>query len=145
MQLSVSPLKPVRPIPRARTTTLTHAPDVSEKLYDLAGALGFLSTAFVSLYAPYLRERVVHANPKAYFPPLASHAPRQLLLTGALVLWASRLGSFLVTRVFSTGKDSRFDEIKRQPLAFTGMWLGQGAPQWFSRRDLSVLSSLLNF
>ncbi|KAG8905546.1 hypothetical protein FRB99_008745 [Tulasnella sp. 403] len=111
-------------------------PLATEKFYDLGGALGFLSTAFVSLYAPYLRERFWLGNKAAYFPPLNSHAPRQILLTGALVLWATRLGSFLATRVFKTGKDSRFDELKHQPLAFSGMWIGQA--MWVSLVGLPV-------
>ncbi len=32
-----------------------------------------------------------------------------------VVVWALRLGSLLVLRVFKVGHDSRFDEVKRQP------------------------------
>ncbi|KAG8968126.1 hypothetical protein FRC03_008479 [Tulasnella sp. 419] len=111
----------------------------TEKFYDLGGSLGYISTAFASLYAPYLRERFWVGNRLAKFPSLTSHAPRQLLLTGAVMIWAGRLGSFLVQRVLREGKDSRFDEIKKQPLSFTFMWIGQatwiavvGLPIWLA-------------
>ena len=97
----------------------------TEKFYDFSGSVGFITTAFVSLYTPYLRDRFWLGKNVA-FPGLATHAPRQLLLTGALVLWAGRLGSFLITRVFKDGKDSRFDKIKTDPLRFFGAWVAQG-------------------
>ena len=60
------------------------------------------------------------------FPGIYSHSPRQLLVTGALVLWAGRLGTFLLDRVLREGRDSRFDQIKHKPGVFFGYWMGQG-------------------
>jgi len=108
----------------------------TEKYYDLGGSVGFLSTAFVSLYAPYLREKYWLGNATATFPGWRSHSPRQLLLTGALCLWAGRLGTFLVRRVFRDGKDSRFDEIKYKPTVFFGAWMAQAT--WISLVGLPV-------
>ena len=70
-------------------------PQANEMWYDLGGSLGFLSTTFVSLYYPTLRARYWE-DVNVPFPPLSSFAPRQLLLTAALVVWTVRLGSFLV-------------------------------------------------
>jgi len=101
-------------------------PQAKEKWYDLRGSLGFLSTTFVSLYFPTLQARYWHAA-SVSFPPLSSSAPRQLLLTAALIVWTIRLGSFLmqvittfpfcsvcdypfpVQRTIKAGGDSRFD------------------------------------
>lgn len=66
----------------------------TEKYYDLFGAAGFVSSAFVSLHYPWMRARLWEGRSVA-FPALSSHAPRQLLLTGALALWSARLGVFL--------------------------------------------------
>lgn len=72
-------------------------PKANEKFYDLAGALGFLSTTFVSLYYPALRAKYWDRLPGAVLPSLGSFAPRQLLVTAALSMWSMRLGSFLLT------------------------------------------------
>ena len=75
------------------TITSLNACRLHQKYYDLFGSLGFLSASFVSLYTPWLRAR--WSGEPAPLPPLSSHAPRQLLLTGSLILWSGRLGYFL--------------------------------------------------
>ena len=54
-------------------------------------------------------------------------SPRQLLLSGAVVVWALRLGIFLTARIH-TGpmKDSRFDKIKLSVPRFCIAWTLQG-------------------
>ncbi|KAH9989020.1 DUF1295-domain-containing protein [Russula vinacea] len=99
-------------------------PQANEMWYDLGGSLGFLSTTFVSLYYPTLKARYWEGA-NVHFPPLSSFAPRQLLLTAALVVWTVRLGSFLVQRAIKAGGDSRFDEIKHQTGTFTAFWMAQ--------------------
>lgn len=72
-------------------------PQANEKYYDLGGALGFLTSTFVSLYYPSLKARYWYNLPGVQLPPITSFAPRQLLLSAAVVAWSTRLGSFLVT------------------------------------------------
>ena len=43
---------------------------------------------------------------------------RQILATVLVVVWAARLGGFLIFRVLKTGRDSRFDEAKQQPCEY---------------------------
>jgi hypothetical protein len=71
---------------------LIFIPQQNERFYDLCGMLGFLSTMFVSLYSPYLKSTIAGG----VFPSLWSFAPRQLLTSTALVVWITRLGTFLV-------------------------------------------------
>lgn len=73
-------------------------PQANEMYYDLGGALGFLSTTFVSLYYPSLRDKYYLRLPQAQgaLPAITTFAPRQLLLSAALSVWSLRLGSFLV-------------------------------------------------
>ena len=43
-------------------------------------------------------------------------------------VWAVRLGSYLVHRIHKAGKDSRFDEVKNQPMRFLIYWVLQARP-----------------
>jgi len=101
-------------------------PQANEKWYDLGGSLGFFTTTFVSLYYPTLKARYWQGA-NVPFPSLSSFAPRQLLLTAALTVWAVRLGSFLVQRAIKVGGDSRFDQVKHQPGTFLAFWMAQAS------------------
>jgi steroid 5-alpha reductase family enzyme len=69
----------------------------TDKLYDALGSTTFAALAIGTLtYAKY------------YFA-------RQIVATVLVIVWAARLGSFLLFRVLKTGRDSRFDEAKKQP------------------------------
>lgn len=74
---------------------LIFVPLKTEFFFDVLGSLGFLSMAFLSLYFPWLKARYWDGWLWVQMPPWWAHAPRQLLLTSCLTLWASRLGSFL--------------------------------------------------
>ncbi|KIM84218.1 hypothetical protein PILCRDRAFT_818555 [Piloderma croceum F 1598] len=116
-------------------------PQANEMYYDLGGALGFLSTTFVSLYYPSLKAKYWHGA-NISIPPLSSFAPRQLLLSAALGIWSLRLGSFLVKRALKAGGDSRFDEVKHNPAKFTAFWMAQAT--WILVVGLPVyLSNIL--
>ncbi|KAJ7116467.1 hypothetical protein C8R44DRAFT_792616 [Mycena epipterygia] len=99
-------------------------PQQNEKYYDLGGAAGFLSTAFVSLYYPALRSKFIDGK-LGPLPSIMSFAPRQLLLSAALGIWSVRLGSFLALRAIKAGGDSRFEEVKKDPKRFTYFWMAQ--------------------
>jgi steroid 5-alpha reductase family enzyme len=43
-----------------------------------------------------------------------------------VVIWATRLGTFLVRRIHKAGKDSRFDEIKISFIRYLNAWTLQG-------------------
>ncbi|KAL5525597.1 hypothetical protein ACEPAG_6933 [Sanghuangporus baumii] len=103
---------------------LIFVPQKNEMFYDFGGALGFLSTTFISLYYPALRDKYILKR-DIPLPRLSSFASRQLLLSGCLILWSSRLGAFLLTRALKSGGDSRFDEVKHQPAKFTYFWMAQ--------------------
>lgn len=110
-------------------------PNQTEKYYDLAGSLGFISSTLLSLYYPAIRSLFTSSGPRVPFS--APHHPRQLLVSALYLLWAGRLGSFLVQRIQKHGKDSRFDEIKTKPLVFSFAWLGQAT--WITCVSLPVV------
>lgn len=98
-------------------------PKAEDRFYDLSGAAGFLSTTLVSIYYPYIRSQG-KITPSTFLQ-LSRLAPRQALLSAALVIWSLRLGSFLAQRAIKAGGDSRFDEIKKDKIKFTGAWMAQ--------------------
>lgn len=71
--------------------------------YDCGGAVGWVSTALVSLYYPGLKGNFWEGA----LPALSSFAPRQLLVTAAVGLWSIRLGTFLTW----VGGPLRFREL----------------------------------
>ncbi|KAI0370342.1 DUF1295-domain-containing protein [Pilatotrama ljubarskyi] len=100
-------------------------PQANEKFYDLGGSIGFISTTLVSLYYPHLKLKYWDRIPNATLPPITYFAPRQILMNAAILAWSTRLGSFLFSRAMKAGGDSRFDEVKHKPVAFTGFWMAQ--------------------
>lgn len=51
---------------------------------------------------------------------------RQTGLTVCIVLWCVRLGTFLYSRMLRDGKDSRFDNVKKDKWRFAFYWTLQG-------------------
>jgi steroid 5-alpha reductase family enzyme len=73
----------------------------TEKFYDALGSTGFISVTIATLTYTHF------------------YHPRQIIASIFVMLWALRLGSFLLYRVLKTGKDSRFDEVLDKPGMFT--------------------------
>jgi steroid 5-alpha reductase family enzyme len=80
----------------------------SERFYDLTGSLTYVTVAVVAVAAS--------PDPDA----------RAFLLAVLVVIWAARLGSYLVRRIRKAGKDDRFDEIKTSFPRFLIAWTTQG-------------------
>ena len=79
----------------------------TEHYYDLAGSFTYIAVTVLALL-------------------LANDLDARSVIVGVLVLiWASRLGSFLFRRVKRAGKDGRFDEIKQSFLRFLMAWMIQ--------------------
>ena len=54
----------------------------------------------------------------------------RLVLMGMQVIWAIRLGAYLLVRVFKKGKDHRFDQWRNSFIRFGRFWLLQGVSIW---------------
>lgn len=94
-------------------------PFQSEKFYDASGSLTHLTVILASLLSASLRH------------------PRQIINSVLVVIWLTRLGSFLFTRICADGKDDRFTEIKESPLRFLSAWSIQAL--WVFLIDLPVV------
>ncbi len=94
----------------------------TEKFYDLTGSLTYITVTVVAL--------VLSGSVDA----------RTYLLSGMVILWALRLGSFLFRRILKSGKDSRFDAIKPDFLRFLLTWTMQGL--WVSFTAAAALAAI---
>jgi steroid 5-alpha reductase family enzyme len=80
----------------------------TESFFDLTGAATYIGvTVMAVLLSP------------------AADA-RTILLAALVVVWAARLGTFVVRRIRKAGKDERFDEIKVSFVRFLSVWTIQG-------------------
>ena len=123
----------------------------TERFYDLSGSLTYLSCTALSLYLPTLRARAaasIGSTAPAWPSLLASFTSRgglnvwnwrQVALSLAVSIWATRLGTFLFSRITADdGKDSRFDNIRESPPKFLGAFVAQAA--WVSLCLMPVLA-----
>ncbi len=80
----------------------------TELFFDLTGSLTYISVALISvLLAPVVDDRSV-------------------LLLAMVLIWATRLGTYLFLRILKTGKDERFDELIPSFPRFLNTWTLQG-------------------
>lgn len=80
----------------------------TEKFYDLTGSVTYMTVTVVALV-------------------LSNDLDARAIIAAALVIvWALRLGTFLVQRIRKDGRDGRSDEIKTSPLGFFMAWTLQG-------------------
>ena len=123
----------------------------TERFYDLSGSLTYISCVGLSLYLPTIRARLAastSATAPAWPSLLASLTSkgsvsawnwRQVVLSAAVTIWATRLGSFLFSRITSEdGRDSRFDSIRGSPPKFFVAFFAQAT--WVSLCLLPVLA-----
>jgi len=83
----------------------------TERFYDLTGGFTFISLGVFTLWAGALH---------------GSAGPRELLVTGLVIVWSLRLSIFLFLRIHHAGKDGRFDDLKTSPVRFLVPWTLQG-------------------
>ncbi|KAK5987758.1 hypothetical protein PT974_11891 [Cladobotryum mycophilum] len=125
----------------------------SERFFDVSGSVTYLAVGALSLFLPALRARAATAAEGATnLPALPSLLDafkgngvgdaalnwRQVALTGLVMLWATRLGTYLFHRILKTGEDSRFEKIRSKPARFTRPFIFQAI--WVSLQLMPVLA-----
>eukprot|EP00123_Amoebidium_parasiticum_P001149 comp12189_c0_seq1/m.6952 comp12189_c0_seq1/g.6952 ORF comp12189_c0_seq1/g.6952 comp12189_c0_seq1/m.6952 type:complete len:320 (-) comp12189_c0_seq1:61-1020(-) len=79
----------------------------TEMYYDLTGsATYFIATLYTLL--------------------VGTRSPRSIWASVCVLVWCTRLGTYLFTRILRDGKDGRFDDLKPFPFAFLVAWSLQG-------------------
>ncbi len=76
----------------------------TEKFYDLTGSFTYISLTIIAIVLSNDADR------------------RSIILAGLVLIWATRLGTFLNRRIHKAGKDDRFDTIKPDFLRFLNAW-----------------------
>lgn len=97
----------------------------TDKTYDMFGSLTFFTLSISSL---------VYSGVMQW---------RQVVVSVFVCVWAARLGSFLVYRVFKTGGDSRLEPVKDKPGVFLAYWLVQGVWVFVTLLPVLVLNTAL--
>lgn len=69
-------------------------------------------------------------------------APAQMLAAAFVILWAFRLGSYLLIRILRIGKDARFDDKREHFIRFLAFWILQAIAVWAILLPVTVLLSL---
>jgi steroid 5-alpha reductase family enzyme len=105
-------------------------------LTTLGVSLGINIIMFLVAYR-YRTDRLTDASYALTFIVLAlyglSLAPAQpfsIVLVAMVIIWAVRLGGFLLIRIHRTGKDARFDGMREDFAKFGRFWLAQGLSVW---------------
>ena len=123
--------------------------DWSQSLYPVALAFLLQWIAFVPSYV-YKTEHYYDLVGGASFVCVAGlcmllapiHNVRSIVLFTMVVLWAGRLSIFLFIRVRRSGKDGRFDEIKKSLPRFLFAWTAQGL--WITFTLAPVMAVILS-
>jgi steroid 5-alpha reductase family enzyme len=91
----------------------------TDKLTDISYSISFVAAA-IFLYINSA-QNIVH-----------------LILLIMILLWAIRLGTYLLIRINKTGKDDRFDKMRESFFGFLKFWLLQGISVWVIMLAASV-------
>jgi len=123
----------------------------SERFYDASGSVTYIACTALSLYLPTLRARYAAGalSSQPQWPSLLASLTskggvnawnwRQVVLSAAVTIWATRLGTFLFSRIASEdGRDSRFDSIRSSPPKFLGAFFAQAT--WVTLCLLPVMA-----
>lgn len=98
----------------------------TEKVYDLTGGATYVLATVSLLFSAWLQ---------------GEGTLRSAIMGAFVVVWAVRLSGFLFLRIHRTGKDGRFDDIKRNHSAFLVAWSLQGAWVFFAALPVFVVLS----
>jgi steroid 5-alpha reductase family enzyme len=122
--------------------------DPNNLLFTLAAVLGIQLAAFAGA-AIRRTDTLTDITYAATFALLAVallvgggryELPR-LLVCALVLLWALRLGGYLLLRVLRTGRDERFDGIREHPFKFAGFWTLQAVTIWTVLLPVTMLLS----
>ena len=80
----------------------------TEHYYDLVGGITYITVTLVAVLCS------------------SDLDLRAMIVAGMVLIWSTRLATFLFRRISKAGNDSRFDTIKTNPVSFLMAWTVQG-------------------
>ena len=95
-----------------------------DKLTDIAGGTNFILLAILTLAFSDARDNA-----------------RNIVASVLLIVWAARLGGFLLFRILNTENDHRFDNMRRHFIKFGTFWVLQMLWVWSVSLPVTVLNS----
>lgn len=94
----------------------------TDKFTDITYSMSFILITLIVYY---------HSNRNVF----------SVLATFMVLIWAIRLGGFLLYRVVKNGKDNRFDVMRENFFSFAKFWMGQAIVAWALMIPIIILSS----
>jgi steroid 5-alpha reductase family enzyme len=95
-----------------------------DKLTDIAGGTNFILLAVVTLSFSEARDNA-----------------RNIVVSVFMIVWAARLGGFLLFRILNTNNDHRFDNMRKHFIKFGTFWFLQFLWVWIVSLPVTVLNS----
>ncbi len=80
----------------------------TEKFFDLTGSFSYMAVILTAFWLSPVKDT------------------RSIIILVLVLVWATRLGSYLFKRILRDGKDKRFDQLKNNFLSFLMTWTLQG-------------------
>lgn len=129
------------------------APATFTQVTDFAGGTNFVLNALLTLLlaqtfhwrqiSAALCDRAVALQPTALVrcAPL-DPPPPHLVMTAMVVLWGTRLSSYLLYRIIKIGKDDRFDGIREDPIKFLVFWVFQIVWIWVVSLPVTLVNAV---
>jgi steroid 5-alpha reductase family enzyme len=97
---------------------------MTDKLTDISYSLGFI----------FLTGFLMIAN--------GAYSYGQIAAASFVILWAARLGAYLLTRILKIGKDARFDDKRENFVRFLSFWTLQAFAVWVIMLPITVILGL---
>eukprot|EP00903_Cladosiphon_okamuranus_P006677 g6518.t1 len=117
-----------------------------ETFYDFTGMLTFIAVTLfsaVGFVRSFFEEEVSEVwrggSLSEALLTISSRAPRHLVAMAFVLIWTTRLGTFLLARIRRDGHDSRFNGVRDHPLDFLVFWCVQGMWVFFTPLPMLVL------
>lgn len=101
-------------------------PWMSEQMLDVSAAMTYLSLSVVAL---------LRAD---------QHGPRQIVNVVFVIVWSTRLGSFLTVRASSRRRKDRFTSVKGHWLQFLALWTTQSVWVWIVASPVLLIASSMD-
>eukprot|EP00752_Nemacystus_decipiens_P009488 g8483.t1 len=118
-----------------------------ETFYDLTGMLTFIAVTLfsaVGFVGRFFDDEVSELSREGRLKTeallsIAAQAPRHLVAMALVLIWTTRLGTFLFARIRREGHDSRFNGARDNPLRFLLFWCMQGVWVFLTPLPMFVL------
>jgi steroid 5-alpha reductase family enzyme len=101
--------------------------EMTERFYDLTGACTYIAAVLGTTYYSCTQQSI--------------QSQQQVILKWMVILWASRLGLFLFSRIMVVGGDVRFARLKSNVYSFAIPWILQGVWVFITALPIFIINA----